>query len=127
MKIFGWISTLLGGGGLIGTLIAKDSLAYRIDSLAGYIGFEKGFRSTVDLLFYVSVLLLVLGVVLLVVGYTKNTAKHPNIVQNSYVSSPSNPFPQNGADVKQESICPYCKVPIAVKNQFCVHCGNRVR
>jgi len=79
VKSIGWIFTLLGGGGLIGTLIAKnsdkyklDSLARGVDSFAGMIGLDtginQGFKTTIDTLFYVAVGVLILGVIFLIIG-----------------------------------------------------------
>jgi len=54
MKILGWILTLIGSNGLTGTLVAKNSLRYSVDSLtevvselvgehlAEFIGPEQG-------------------------------------------------------------------------------------
>ena len=86
MKIFGWILTILGGGGLIGTLIARDSDKYKLDGLAkgvdrfaGMVGLDtglnSGYKTTVDILFYIAIGVLISGIVLLIVGYIKGAAK----------------------------------------------------
>jgi hypothetical protein len=87
-KILGWLFTFLGGGGLIGTLIVRDSSQYRLDRLAGdlsslsndFIGrligannlvhLDSGFHAIVDILFYLSVVTLILSFVFLIVGYS---------------------------------------------------------
>jgi len=71
MKIFGWILSLLGGGGLIGTLVVKDSAKYKMDGLAGIIGLDDGYKTTVDILFYIAIGALILGVILLILGYSQ--------------------------------------------------------
>ena len=70
-QTLGWIFTLLGGGGLIGTLVARDSAKYQLDGLAGYLGVSQGYKTTIDILFYVSIGVLLIGVVLLIIDYAK--------------------------------------------------------
>ena len=90
MKLLGWIFTLLGSGSLITTLILRDSSRYRLDKLARdfselsndfvssfinveqFIALDKGYCTTVDIAFYISVGVSILGIVFLIVSYSKN-------------------------------------------------------
>ena len=93
MRIWGWILTVFGSSGLIGTLIARDSSSYRKDRLAKdledlsnklvskiisiskIIDVDRGFHTTVNILFYISIVVLILGIVFLIVGYNRNVKK----------------------------------------------------
>jgi len=86
MKILGWTITLFGGGGIIGTLFARNSAKYKLDSIAELLGVSQGYKETVDLLFYVSLVVLVFGIIILIVGYAKET---PNDRQQTNYSGMS--------------------------------------
>ena len=124
MKVLGWMLTLLGGGGLIGTLIARDSNDYKIDGWAGIIGMDEGYKTTVDMLFYIAIGVLILGVILLVIGYFSNEAKGNNQQPVHYSGYPqANNIPANA----QAAVCPSCNLPVSGQNQFCANCGQRIR
>lgn len=116
MKVLGWILTTLGCSGLTGTLISRNSQRYRLDSIAGIVGLDDGYAQTVDTLFYLSIGVLILGVILLVVGCIKGTTTQslPQAVQHPV--HPSTNFQAN---------CLSCSTPVS--GQFCPNCGQKVR
>jgi len=87
MKVLGWAITLLGGGGIIGTLFARDSAKYKLDSLAELLGVSQGYKETVDILFYASLVVLVFGIIILIVGYAKETPDDTRQINNSGMSN----------------------------------------
>jgi len=116
MKIFGWILAVIGCSGLTGTLVARNSNRYRLDDLARIIGLDSGYAQTVDILFYLSIVALILGAILLVIGYIKSatTQNQPFHSQHPVQSS-----------VNSQAGCQNCNTPVS--GQFCPNCGHKVR
>ena len=106
MKILGWILTLLGSNGLTGTLVAMNGsrysllndhpwlngLADKLSGVAGFLGINdiaegiekiqsdaQKYVQLVDTLFYISIGVLAIGVILLVIAYTKSAIKRKQI------------------------------------------------
>jgi len=100
MKILGMILTFLGGGGLIGTLVAMDSANYKVDRFAGYFNASQGYKTTVDVLFYMSIGILILGIVLLIVGYAKSG--------------------------REAIACSNCQTKNKKDAKFCISCGKEL-
>ena len=98
MKELGWFFTFLGSGGFIGTMVAKDSQRYKLDNLAGYLGLSEGYKSMIDILFYLSIVIFIFGLIMLLVGYFgKNTDNSSSSAFNNYSDfsqkTNSNDFP----------------------------------
>ena len=68
-KTLGLMFAIFGGIVFIGSLIAKNSDQYRVGR---FFGAGKGFTTTVDIFFFLSICVLLLGIVLLIVGNSKN-------------------------------------------------------
>ncbi|MCL1969636.1 MAG: hypothetical protein FWF65_08845 [Bacteroidetes bacterium] len=92
MKILGWTITLFGCGGIIGTLFARNSAKYKLDSIAELLGVSQGYKETVDLLFYASLIVLVFGIIILIVGYAKETPDDRRELNNNGISNLSRKF-----------------------------------
>ena len=72
-KKLGWLSSILGAIGLIGTQFAKSSEEYQIAKIGAFLGDSESqiFKTTIDVFFIVTIILFILGVVFLLIGYLK--------------------------------------------------------
>ena len=102
IKIGGWILTSLGGVGLIGTMVTKNSANYQLDSIGELFGVGQGYKSTVDTLFYLAIVALIIGIIMLIVGYSKKM-------------------------VEKIIVCPNCQSQNLENAQFCKNCGTKLR
>jgi hypothetical protein len=86
MKDLGWIFTIFGGAGLIVTLILRGGDDYKQATIVSGIGsFFGGGREVVskasnyvtitDILFYVAIGMLLLGILLVIFGYLEDAKK----------------------------------------------------
>ena len=104
----GWVLTLYGSVGFIGTLIVKGSNDYKRDSFAGYIGESNGFQTTVDAIFAVAIVILIIGIVLLIVGYMRKSQSTVSIEDMN----------------TNTKLCPCCGEKILTTAKKCKHCGE---
>ena len=106
MKTIGWIVTLLGSNGLTGALVARnnlrfalfenypwlESLAENLTGIAGFFGLNgiaegiadiqrdvQRYVQLVNAVFYISLVVLVIGLTLLTVGYIMSARKRKQL------------------------------------------------
>jgi len=75
MKIFGAIAALFGGGLLVYSMQMRDSAEYKRAQMSAMLsnGLLGGDTSSVDTLFYIAIIALIIGSVLFIAGFAKRT------------------------------------------------------
>ncbi|MCL2013701.1 MAG: hypothetical protein FWG69_01790 [Oscillospiraceae bacterium] len=119
MKLPGWILTLFGGTGLISTLIVRDSPQYRLnklteamgelsgDNFSGIFGLDnsasldKWIFTFIDILFYVAVCALILGLVCMAVSCNTN---ENNTEDDAHRDAEAEPSTENNVQEQLESM-----------------------
>jgi len=116
MIAMGIIFIMLGVGGISVSSLQMNSNSYRINSLFG------NEPSIIDIVFWISVVIAVLGAILLLVGIMKK------ITENKSNNS-SNQTAQNFQPVQpaQNLQCMSCGNRITSQSEFCSRCGNKVQ
>ena len=134
------IADLLGGeSGLLGALIMPlvdnlvDTLVPNlveslVEVLGGIIVVDETFIQRVDLLFYIAIGVLALGIAVLITGYVRGAkAKtQPQLIsaQPMQAQPAGHPvYPTAG----EQAICPNCYTRVSPQDQFCQACGQGVR
>lgn len=137
MVILGWILSLFGGGALVYALSLRDTTEYAWNSALG------GDTADIDVLFYGSIVALILGVIFLIVGYL-NTTKQQNTLPIVYTQQqPTYPMQQQPAypmqhqyqqnnmpDVSEKmEACSNCNYynPVNPNSVFCSSCGVKLQ
>lgn len=119
MIFFGWIFSIGGGIGLIYTTSLRDTTEYKWNSAFGRD------TSEVDMLYYLSMAALILGIIFLIVGYLKqkNSNNHQN--SDSSLQHSSKSISINYDNPSDEKINQNISKPVMKEEAlFCRNCGN---
>lgn len=120
MIILGWLFSIGGGLGLIYTTSERDKTEYKWSNALG------GDTSDIDMLYYVSIAALILGIIFLIVGYLRSIKRSNDQKSNQqkYQKSVSIDYHNPAIEADTNHVAHIIETNADDEVLFCPSCGN---